>query len=528
MSSTKARIARRAMLPLALLLLAVFPLAAQPTTPAVKEGAAAPSSQGGGAVAKPDAAKEPAKPTIPQGSFDLVEWVVLVVDAHRPNANEAAAFQSTLPGFARGRRPSADSAAGAAAKDPSPVGVIRLLPRAGSALDEEPIDVLLQVPAGRFLGNWPQGKPKNNRQLWDRVALAPGKAPPVSVDAGHWFEALRQADERSAPLSSGRWSERFLLYDAEVAHPNVIRVRAGAAGPLSYRVANAGALALRDVQLYAPAEGGWRVAGVEEVPPSAKPSPAATRPADEAASQGGGEAGTGAPAADELKQVFADASPAAAAAVDAVVGAEAKAAGGPAPGAPAATQPVTQPVTQPSTQPAGASDEAAIPEDARRDVSVGGDAKPLPAGEAVAGWRERLTSAGLSTGDADVILATLRTQALDAEQLTVVYRMEPAELDRLLPLEVVPAPAKVTRVGLVVVKNVDPAAGERIAKLIEQLASDDWDAREAAHAKLARLGAGARPKLTEALKHKDVEVVYRAERLLEALNPAPAAAPQGR
>jgi hypothetical protein len=92
----------------------------------------------------------------------------------------------------------------------------------------------------------------------------------------------------------------------------------------------------------------------------------------------------------------------------------------------------------------------------------------------------------------------------------------------LLPLEVVPSPTKTTRVGLAIVKNADPAAGERIARLIEQLASDDWDQREAAQAKLAQLGAGARPKLSEALKHKDLEVVYRAERLLEALA-APAA-----
>lgn len=144
----------------------------------------------------------------------------------------------------------------------------------------------------------------------------------------------------------------------------------------------------------------------------------------------------------------------------------------------------------------------------------------------MAGWRERLTAAGLSEADADVILATLRVHALDAEQLTVVYRIEPAELDRLLPLEVVPAPTRVTRVGPAIVKNVDPAAGERIAKLIEQLASDDWDQREAAQSKLAQLGAGAGPKLNEALKHKDLEVVYRAERLLEALA-APAAPAEG-
>ena len=40
----------------------------------------------------------------PAGSFEVVEWLVLNVDSVRPMANEAAAFRSTLPGFARGRR----------------------------------------------------------------------------------------------------------------------------------------------------------------------------------------------------------------------------------------------------------------------------------------------------------------------------------------------------------------------------------------------------------------------------------------
>lgn len=476
----------------------------------------------------PDDAAAP--PETPQGSFELVEWVVLIVDPNRPNANDSAAFKSTVPGFARGRRAMADAAGSA---EPSPVGVIRLLAKPG--VDEGPIDVLLRVHSGRFLGSWPVGKPKNNRTLWDKVTLGDERrGKPLGVGAGHWFERLRAPDdERSSPLSIGRWSERFLLYDAEVAYPNVLRVRVGD-GPLAYRLVNAGATPMRDVQVYVPAEGGWRVGGVEELPATAaQPPPTPAAPAS-------GPEATTAPSEGAVTEVFVDgeaeqvevvAEAAVVEQTDAELGEEAPDLPAPAQAAEAAAAAAAAATNQPaaspaSTQPTSAGDDA-LPADAWRDVKLADDdgTKALPAADAVAAWRGRLAGAGLAPGDVDVILATLRTHALDPEQLTVVYRVDPAELDRLLPLEVVPSPAKVTRVGLAVVRNVDPAAGERIAKLIEQLGSDDWNQREAAQAKLALLGAGAAPRLTDALKHTDLEVVYRVECLLEAIKAQAAPVP---
>ena len=60
----------------------------------------------------------------PKGSFELTEWVIFVVDPNRPDANDASAFKSTVPGFARGRRPSPASAD--AMKSPSPVSLFPL------------------------------------------------------------------------------------------------------------------------------------------------------------------------------------------------------------------------------------------------------------------------------------------------------------------------------------------------------------------------------------------------------------------
>jgi len=120
------------------------------------------------------------------------------------------------------------------------------------------------------------------------------------------------------------------------------------------------------------------------------------------------------------------------------------------------------------------------------------------------------------------ILRILETHALDQRRMTVVYRLDPAELDRLLPLEVTPTPRRTVRVGLVVARNIDPAVGGEIDQLVAQLASPDWDKREAASKQLAELGAAARPKLNAALQQKDLEVVWRAERILQAMETPPA------
>jgi hypothetical protein len=405
----------------------------------------------------------------PKGPYELIEWVVLIVDPNRTLANEAAAFKSTLPGFARGRRAVNESAD--SVKRPSPVGVIRLT--APNGADEEPIDVLLQTVGGRFLGSWPEGKARNNRLLWDNVLLHEGPARPVLVDGGHWFTTLR-SDTDSATLSSAsRWSERFLMYDAEIPYRNIVRIEATTDG---YRLANAGLTPLRDVDIYAPTEKGWRVGSLADLQATAQPV-STTKPAEPATKQ----------AADAAKDVFADAKP--------------------------QTKPVRSSpslMRGPSTKPAPVEEVAAS---AWRNVKLG-DASS----DALGGWRSRLKEAGLKPADVETISAMLQAHALDTEQLTVVYRIDSSELDRLLPLEVVPAPVKTTRVGLVIVKNIDPAAGDRIVKLIQQLGDPNWEKREAAHAKLTEIGAGARPKLTEALKNPDIEIAYRVERLLAALS----------
>ena len=65
--------------------------------------------------------------------------------------------------------------------------------------------------------------------------------------------------------------------------------------------------------------------------------------------------------------------------------------------------------------------------------------------------------------------------------------------------------------------KADKPEAARIAKLIAQLGSDDFDDREKASAELAVIGEPALDALRQAVKSSDVEVHKRAETLVSAI-----------
>jgi hypothetical protein len=132
-------------------------------------------------------------------------------------------------------------------------------------------------------------------------------------------------------------------------------------------------------------------------------------------------------------------------------------------------------------------------------------------------WTPRLLKAGLAQADCDMIVSILAANAFDGPRLTAIYRMDEAELERLMPLEAVPAPGKIIRVGLVIVKNADPALGSELDDLIAQLGDPVWAKREQAYQTLKSMGRAAEPKLTQAESDPDPEIAWRAERLLTEL-----------
>ena len=424
-------------------------------------------------------APAPSPPSTPQGNFDVYEWVVLVCDPNQSAANAERMFASTLPEFVGARRGAASSDI---ADEPTPAGVIRVVAAPGAA-DGTKVDVLVQCPTGRFLGAWPKGKGRSNRQLWEAYELRPESTGLREVSATHWFNALRQAP--ALGLHRGRAGERFLLYDAELNYALPLRAAAGANN--AYELSNSGAAPLHDVTLFKPQDNGWRSGGVASMPPAKGVAPA-TGPAT---------APTTAPAV-----ATRPVPPAIVARVQALR----------APGAPPAPQ--LPPAPPPATQPAPGASKAA----------VAAESAPAGATELLAPWKQRLTEAGLPASDVAQVLRILERHALDEKRMTIVYRLDPAELDRLLPLEVTPLPRKTVRVGIVIARNIDPAVGDEIEQLIAQLGHDDWETREAAYKQLAELGPAARPKLQSALQNKDLEVAWRAERLIQAADARPGAA----
>jgi hypothetical protein len=133
-------------------------------------------------------------------------------------------------------------------------------------------------------------------------------------------------------------------------------------------------------------------------------------------------------------------------------------------------------------------------------------------------WKLELGMAGLSGADCNMIVSILQANAFSGQRLTAVYRMDDAELERLMPLDVVPQTQRIVRVALVIVKNVDPLLGSDIDDLIAELGDPLWAKREEAYQALKAMGHAAEVKLNQAQSNPDAEIAWRAERLVDEMN----------
>jgi hypothetical protein len=258
------------------------------------------------------------------------------------------------------------------------------------------------------------------------------------------------------------------MYDAEVRYNLPLKLSATSDG--GYIVTNSGKSILHDFVLLSPSAGGWQSNTPVDVPPTV--ATPATQPSTR----------------------------------------------------PATTGPVAS-ATRPSTGPSVATTAPGPAAQPGTPISLTPTTRP--ASDALVDLKPQLAALGLGPSDVNVVLAILRRQALDDKHVIAVYRLDQPEMDRLLPLEVVPQPAKVTRAGLVVARNIDPRINSEIDSLIVQLGDDDWAKREQATKALAALGLLAKSKLETASNHKDAEIAFRAERILADLNkPAAPAAGQ--
>jgi hypothetical protein len=135
--------------------------------------------------------------------------------------------------------------------------------------------------------------------------------------------------------------------------------------------------------------------------------------------------------------------------------------------------------------------------------------------------RQALLRRGLFEAEADSLLKIWHKGFFENEGLTVLSLLPQAEYDRMLPLEITPAPAaRPVRVGVVLQPRFEhgPIVAARAAELIKQLDADDFDRREAASKELEAMGLWVVRAVQDALKGKtSVEQKKRLEAVLEKL-----------
>jgi hypothetical protein len=427
------------------------------------------------------AASRAAVPTSgPSGDYELHEWVIFVADTNQPNANALNEFKATFPEFVSTRRGMADEKK---ANQPMPIGVIRLLGKVPTD-DKQKIDILLEMKSGQFNGHWPKAESRSTRLLWKDMTASPTPPRMGEVDPKSWYKKIR--DGESNYLSFNGSGDRALVYDAEI--PFKMPIKVTGEGP-AYKISNTSEYTLRNLEFYKPTDSGWQVGTLAELK-ATQPRPA-TKPA--ATTQSTTMAATRrSPTEAEVKAVFADGEkPAPTSRPRIKLGASSR----------ASTRSSTQASTAPTSQPAIGITLTAT------------DSKTMP----VTAWKDRLAASGLAPVDTDLILSILQAQAGDSKRMTAVAQLDREDLDRLIPEDVVPTPRKTVRVGLVILKNIDPTILKEVDQLIAQLGDVDWNKRQAAQKALSELGRAAEPQLQTATKNKDMEIVYRAEKLLQAI-----------
>ena len=132
--------------------------------------------------------------------------------------------------------------------------------------------------------------------------------------------------------------------------------------------------------------------------------------------------------------------------------------------------------------------------------------------------RKRLIAQGLKPEVADILLGQYGDALFKPKTLIVVAHLSREAIEEVELLDVFPSARKIVRTAVVVSHGIDPRLQDRARVLIKQLGDPAYQKREGAEALLFELGAVAVPVLEDALKEKDVEIVYRAERVLMRLN----------
>jgi hypothetical protein len=562
-----------------------------------------------GACLRSSAFQEPAKPKAAndgddkapaQSPIEVYEWSIWVGNPAQTTINTAKLYRNAMPNVVGTSRPKADDKELAGKFPIAPISVVQIF---GEPCKD--VDVDVRAKKGSVLAHWPAAKEHTGRLQWfgsDLTAGPPTDVPQSYLPESHWLTRLR-TNRSALYLKYQSHFERFLAYDAELTVPIPLKIRGG---PDEYTLQNLTGRKLLDVAVIAPAEQGYRVGWLDELPSANNEEKEQEKEAEEKKKT---EEARKIPdpkkKAAEQKQKAAelfqdaDAKP-----KDKAKDQEKKEeAIPPLPAEGDATirarvdqllnQPITVAVEQAPrrelitlitqqarlryelddrtlakeqidlTQPGSLKGAGLAARDALADVlgNAGLSYRVTEEGKlyittaarlaedvgkkgaAIEGPPVKLTMTPIRkpaeptyremTRDAltrrlvghgmrqDVVQAMLDQygEALfEPGELIVLAHFTREALDEALLLDLFPTPRKLVRSALLVVHGVDPRLQDRARTLVKDLGDKAPKVRESAEARLLEMGPVSVPALEDALADKDVEIVFRAERLLLRLH----------
>jgi hypothetical protein len=133
-------------------------------------------------------------------------------------------------------------------------------------------------------------------------------------------------------------------------------------------------------------------------------------------------------------------------------------------------------------------------------------------------YARRLGAKGMRPDVIQTYLDQYGPSLFEPKGLIVVAHLSREAIDEVVLLDVFPPPKKFVRMAAVIAHGVDPRLQDRARLLVKQLGDLGHKVREEAETQLFELGPVAIPVLEDALRDKDVEIVFRSERILLRLN----------
>ena len=523
------------------------------------------------------------RPEIP---IEVYEWSVWVGNPAQPTLNATRIYKSAMPGSVGTSRPNIEEKDRTIKFPITPLSVVQFFGE-----PSRDVDVDLRIKKGTVLSHWPHGTERPGRLQWFKSDLSTG--PPAGLPEGyltedHWLKTLRDKD-KALYLKHESAYDRFLAYDTEVAMPVPLKIRGG---PDEYTLQNLTGRRLLDVAVIAPADQGFRVGWLDELPtaaPEKTDEPEEVKKKEEAKKKEDAkkspeqkakavfeEAESASKdkkkAEDELPPLPAEGDANIRARVDQVLnrtivvnvdGAPRKDVIGMIAGQARVRyelddkgiakaeinmgQGVTMRAPSIAARDAlaevlgGAGLSYRVTEDGRLFITTAARlaedtdkkgkviegppvklvmSQPRPASDPTyrdmtrAAMVRRLAGQGLRQDLAEFLLDHYGRELFEPKELIVLVHLSRPALDEAVNLDVFPPPKKLVRTATLVVHGIDPRLQDRARGLAQQLGDRSPQAREAAEARLFEMGPAAVPVLEDALANKDVEIVYRAERLL--------------